>query len=120
MERLSFAAIKEHIQELKQKHGFDHQIFYSMSTEADRQQHMPENERYGGVMFDEMAIQADIEIDKKGDVMELSGFTDYRKEGYLCHTLRQGTKEKALGKYVLQMLFFGMNGFRISICSFYD
>ena len=42
-----------------------------------------------------MSNQGDIEIDKKGDIVELSGLTDYGNEGHLCHALRTGTQEKA-------------------------
>lgn len=102
---------------IKQKPGFDDEIFHWMHIEANRQ-NMPEDGRYGGIIFDEMSIQADIEIDKKGDIVELTGFTDFGKEGDLCHALRTGSQEKNLGKYVLQLLFLGTNGFRFPFAHF--
>ena len=74
-----------------------------MHIEANRQK-ISEHERYGGIIFDEMSIQGGIEIDRKGDIVELSGFTDYGNEGNLCHALRTGTQEKSLGKYVSRTL----------------
>jgi hypothetical protein len=79
---------------IKQKPGFEDDVFQWMYAEANRQ-NIPEGERYGGVIFDEMAIQTDIQIDKYGDVVEISGFTDYGKEGDTCHALKQGSKEKS-------------------------
>lgn len=102
---------------IKQKPGFDEEMFHWMHIEANRQ-NISEHERYGGIIFDEMSIQVDIEIDKKGDIVELSGFTDYGNEGNLCHALRTGTQEKSLGKYVLQLLFLGTNGFRFPFAHF--
>ena len=102
---------------IKQKPGFDEEVFHWMHMEANRQS-LPQGERYGGIVFDEMAIQTDIEIDKKGDIVELTGFTDYGKEGNLCHALRAGTQEKCLGKYVLQLLFLGTSGFRFPFAHF--
>ena len=43
-----------------------------------------------------MSIQSELEIDKKGDIVELTGFADYGKEGILCHTVRVVTQEKRL------------------------
>ena len=102
---------------IKQKTGFDEEVFHWMHLEANRQNLSP-GERYGGIIFDEMSIQTDIEIDKKGDIVELTGFTDYGKEGNLCHALRGGTQERRLGKYVLQLLFLGTSGFRFPFAHF--
>ena len=102
---------------IKQKPGFDEEVFNWMHMEANRQ-NLPKGERYGGIIFDEMSIQTDLEIDKKGDIVELTGFTDYGKEGNLCHALRAGTQEKRLGKYVLQLLFLGTSGFRFPFAHF--
>lgn len=102
---------------IKQNPGFEENTFEWMFNEANRL-NIPEKERYGGIIFDEMSIQCDIEIDKQGNVVELSGFTDYGSEGDTCHALRTGTMEKSLGKYVLQLLFLGLNGFRFPFAHF--
>ncbi|XP_052258149.1 uncharacterized protein LOC127862916 [Dreissena polymorpha] len=102
---------------IKQQPGFDDDVFQWMYTEANRQ-NIPEGERYGGIIFDEMSIQTDIQIDKHGDIVEISGFTDYGNEGDSCYALKQGSNEKKVGKYALQLLFLGTNGFRFPFAYF--
>jgi hypothetical protein len=63
---------------IKQNPGFEDDVFHWMYAEANKQ-NIPEGERYGGVIFDEMATQTDIQIDKYGIVVKISGFTDYGK-----------------------------------------
>lgn len=49
---------------LKQEPGFDPNIFEWMHEKADRRG-LQEKDRLGGVIFDEMSIQQDIQIEKK-------------------------------------------------------
>jgi len=46
-----------------------------MHEEASRKG-MKEGEILGGVIFNEMSIQQDIQIDKNGNVLELAVFTE--------------------------------------------
>ncbi|KAH3719929.1 hypothetical protein DPMN_062814 [Dreissena polymorpha] len=68
-------------------------------------QNIPEGERYGGIIFDEMSIQTDIQIDKHGDIVEISGFTDYGNEGDSCYALKQGSNEKKISNSSLSPSF---------------
>ena len=67
------------------------------------------------MIFDEMSIQQDIQMDKNGNMLELTGFTELGKEGDICHQLRKGSKNKTLRTHVLQMLYLGLNGFRFPV-----
>lgn len=102
---------------LKQDPGFDHSMFEWMLDEAKRRD-IPEDGMVGGLIFDEMSIQSDIQINKNGDIVELAGFTDIGVEGDLCHTLRKGKPDKQLGTHVLQLLFLSITGFRFPFAHF--
>ena len=102
---------------LKQDPGFDDSIFEWMFMEAQRR-NIPDDGMIGGIIFDEMAVQSDVQISKNGDVVELVGFTDLGEEGDLCHSLRKGNCNKTLGNHVLQLLFLGITGFRFPFAHF--
>ena len=79
---------------------------------------IPEDGLVGGTIFDEMAIQTDVQINKNGDVVEIVGFTDLGEEGDLCYSLRKGICNNILGNHVLQLLFLGVTGFRFPFAHF--
>ncbi|KAH3696542.1 hypothetical protein DPMN_084014 [Dreissena polymorpha] len=62
-----------------------------MLEEATRQELPPEG-FYGGLIFDEMSIQSDVQLCKNGDVIELIGLVDLGEEGNISNTLRKGKK----------------------------
>jgi len=72
---------------VKQNVGFDDDIFRWMQEKAHSKD-LCEEGYMGGLIIDEMAIQADIEITKSGDVIELVGLSDVREEGNLSNMLR--------------------------------
>ena len=72
----------------------------------------------GGLIIDEMSIQADIEITKSGDVVELAGLIDSGVEGNLSHMLRKGKQEREVATHVLQIVFLGVTGFRFPVAHF--
>lgn len=102
---------------IKQDPGFDPSIFQWMHEEADRRG-MGESDRLGGIIFDEMSIQQDIQIEKDGHVLELTGLTNLGTEGDLYNKLRKGSTAKYVGSHVLQLLFLGFNGFRFPFAYF--
>ena len=102
---------------LKQEPGFDSSMFEWMQEEANRRG-MEDNERFGAIIFDEMSIQQDIQIEKNGTVLELTGFTDLGHDGDLFNHLRRGKAGKYIGTHVLQLLFLGFNGFRFPFAHF--
>ncbi|KAH3754220.1 hypothetical protein DPMN_188884 [Dreissena polymorpha] len=65
-----------------------------------------------------MAIQADLQIIKNGDVVELCGFANAGDEGNSCTILRTGKNEKVVGTYALQFVFLGLTGFRFPFAHF--
>ena len=72
----------------------------------------------GGLTFDEMAIQADLQISKSGETVELKGFVDMGEEANMCNTLRAGVKKQTLGTHVLQIVILGLTGLRFSVAHF--
>ncbi|KAL4217005.1 hypothetical protein ACF0H5_023461 [Mactra antiquata] len=73
----------------KQETGFDPSVFKWMLEEIKRRG-IPEEGMISGIIFDEMAIQADVQICKNGDIVELVGFTELGEEGDICNSLRVG------------------------------
>ncbi|KAH3808876.1 hypothetical protein DPMN_137235 [Dreissena polymorpha] len=96
-----------HRNALKQEAGFDPNVFEWMYEEANKNG-LEECDRLGEIIFDEMSIQQDIQIEKNGSVLELNGFTELG----MCQQLRKDSKSKTLGTHILQLLFLGLNGFR--------
>lgn len=83
-----------------------------------KRRNIPDDGMVGGIIFDEMAVQTDIQISKSGDIVEIVGFTDIGEEGDLCHSLRKGNCNKSLGNHILQLLFLGVTGFRFPFAHF--
>jgi hypothetical protein len=54
-----------------------------MHCEARRLE-LPEESWDGGILVGEMAIQEDIQINKHGDIIELTGFENVGKEAMTC------------------------------------
>ena len=104
---------------VKQEVGFDGRILEWMHAEAVRKG-LHEDGWMGGIVIDEMAIQADLQIAKNGDVVKLCGFADVGGEGNNCAILRTGKNEKDLGTYICNAIcFLGTDRFSLPICSFY-
>ena len=82
-----------------------------------KRRNIPDDGMVGGIIFDKMALQSDIQISKSGDIVEIVGFTDIG-EGDLCHSLRKGNCNKSLGYHILQLLFLGVTGFRFPFAHF--
>lgn len=82
-----------------------------MNAEALRLNLTPEA-RTGGIIVDEMSIQQDIQFNKNGDVIELTGLENVGEEGEACDTLRKGFKSVSIGSHALQLIFLGNTGFR--------
>lgn len=113
----SISTILLYKNKVKQQPGFDHQLFEWMLEEAKNKE-VGEEGMVGGLIFDEMCIQSDIQIAKNGDVTELIGFTELGEEGDQCHRLKQGNLDQSLGTHILQMLFLGLSGFRFPFAHF--
>lgn len=103
---------------VKQEPGFDDKILQWMHADAVRKG-IHQDGWMGGIVIDEMAIQADLQINKNGDAVELCGFTNLGEEGNNCTTIRTGKNEKKLGTYALQFVFLGVTGFRFPFSHFF-
>ena len=77
---------------IKQEPGINSENIEWMFNEANKQQ-LNEESRQGGIVFDEMAIPCDLQIDKKGDVVELCGLVEKGEESDVCTVLRSGKKQ---------------------------
>jgi hypothetical protein len=97
--------------------GFDNDIFKWMHLEAKRRA-LPIEGWSGGIILDEMSIQTDLQINKNGDVVELSGLMEMGSEGNTCHILRTGKADNILGTHALQLVFSGITGFRFPFAYF--
>ena len=52
---------------------------------------------YGGVSFDEISKQSDINFENNGSLLETTCFTSLGHEGHICNKLRNGNCVKAIG-----------------------
>ena len=96
---------------IRQSPGFNSDNLQWMTKEATRQQisHFGMN---GGIIIDEMSIQDDLVIQKKGDSWTLVGFVDMDTTNNNIAILCQGEKKATLATHVLQLVFHGLTGFR--------
>ncbi|WAR18366.1 hypothetical protein MAR_000204 [Mya arenaria] len=95
-----------------------YEILVSSKILEAKRRNLPDEEMTGGLIFDEMSIQSDLQISKNGDVVELVGFKDLGEEGHMCNTLRKGSGGRKLGTHNLKLLFLGITGFRFPFAHF--
>jgi hypothetical protein len=95
---------------LEQGPGF-HKLVLKWMVDSAKQKELPSHGYAGGIIFDEMAIQEDIQIDKKGGKCHLSGTTHYGEDGDNLEIWRNGKKLEVLASHVLQLEFLGHTGF---------
>ncbi len=97
--------------------GFNPQVFQWLTYTADRK-NLPSSGRRGGLVFDEMAIQEDLQMDNSGGNMKLVGAVDLGTESRLLDKLRKSESTQKLSSHVLQFEFLGHNGFSFPIAHF--
>ena len=78
---------------------------------------MPTEGYEGGLIFDEVAIQGDLQLKRCGTEFELIGFVDSCEESELIDKL-MGCHSLKLATHVLQLMFWGHTGFRFPIAHF--
>jgi hypothetical protein len=100
-----------------QNAGIQMAAFTWLYKEANRLQISPEG-RTGGLIFDEMKIQEDLQLIRCGDQSKLVGFVDLGNEANDVRSLKSGTEDKELADHVLQLQFVGMTGLRFPLCHF--
>ena len=68
--------------------------------------------RHGGIVIDEMSIQDDLVIKRKGDSWTLVGMADMDSTNNNVDIIIHGTEQVKLATQALQLVFHGMTGFR--------
>jgi hypothetical protein len=96
---------------VKQKPGINHNNFTWMKKEADRQK-ISSFGHSGGLLLDEMSIQDDLEIMRKGDAWEFVGAVDMGQTNNAITIITNDKKEVKLATHCLQLTFHGYEGFR--------
>lgn len=66
----------------------------------------------GGIVFDEMSIQEDIQMIRHGLESEYTGFVDMGKESQCMRLLSSGSTTLPMATHMLQFIFLSFDGFR--------
>ena len=102
---------------VSQPPGFNKCNLEWMRKEATRQ-NIPATGLRGGLVMDEMLIQDDIQVKKRGDEWELIGAVDMGSWCEALDIIDRGKKECKLATHVLQVIFQGFTGFRWPVAFF--
>ncbi|XP_070550255.1 uncharacterized protein [Ptychodera flava] len=102
---------------VEQKPGFNDEILHWMRKEAEKRG-MTDDGWEGGIMFDEMSIQEDLQINKRGGKTQLVGFVNMGQESECIRFFMNGKEEKKLASHVLQLVYLADNGYRFPFCHF--
>ena len=86
------------------------------NTATDK--HLPECGRQGGLIFDEMGIQQDLQMDRRDGSATFTGTVDMGKEANALDSSKIIKNKSELATHALQMEFLGFTGFVFSICAF--
>ena len=84
--------------------GFHNDIFHWMHSTAI-QRDLQGIDRHGGIVFDEMSIQNDLQLTSASDKAKLIGATDMGDECAAIDTVLQGQTLRPLASHVLQFEF---------------
>ena len=100
-----------------QKPGINKELLHWMKNEALHRNLAPEGYE-GGLIFDEMTIQSDLQFHSKNGIKYLIGFTDISDESQFMTSIASGKREITLATHVLQFIFLGFSGFRFPLFHF--
>ena len=95
---------------IHQKSGFLDEVFQWMLDTAD-QKGVPQSGRRGGIVFDEMAIQQDLQLDSRENQANLVGAVDLGTTAKHMDIIRHQASKKVLATHALQFEFLGHSGF---------
>ncbi|KAK3726529.1 hypothetical protein QZH41_015565 [Actinostola sp. cb2023] len=70
--------------------------------------------RHGAIVFDEMSIQADVQMKQRNGQWEIIGVTGMKE----IESMTKSEKGVQLATHILQFLFLGNTGFRFPVCHF--
>ncbi|XP_014679705.1 PREDICTED: uncharacterized protein LOC106819609 [Priapulus caudatus] len=94
-----------------QKPGLNNDMLLWMYEEAKSKQ-VPPHGMTGGIVFDEMSIQSDLQIIYSEGQVKIIGLVDMGAECSAMQVLKQGKASAQLGTHVLLFMFQGDSGFR--------
>ena len=96
---------------IKQKPGINQDNLTWMAKEAERQK-VRNFGRRGGLIVDEMSIQDELQIVRKGDAWTIVGGVDMGETNNTISVITNNTKKTELATHSLQYIFHGFTGFR--------
>lgn len=96
---------------VKQKPGINSDNFQWMNKEATKQ-NLSQFAKRGGIVIDEMSLQDDIQIVRKGDAWSLVGAVDMGETNNNIAVITKKEKRVQLATHSLQFIFHGFTGFR--------
>ena len=96
---------------VKQKPGLCDDNLIWMEKEAKRQNVSAFGKR-GGLVIDEMSIQDDLQVVRKGDAWCIVGGVDMGETNNLLSIISNKGKKAELATHCLQFIFHGLSGFR--------
>ncbi|XP_062587022.1 uncharacterized protein LOC134248629 [Saccostrea cucullata] len=88
-----------------------------MRNEAQLKKIPPEGLE-GGLIFDEMSVQSDLQFKKKDGEIQLIGFSECTPESIVFNQISSSKKQLPLATHALQLLFLGFTGFRFPFAHF--
>ena len=92
---------------IKQKPGINEDNLTWMKKEAERQ-NVSDFGKRGGLIVDEMSIQNELQIVRKGDAWSIVGGVDMGQTDNIISTIIHNQKKTELATYCLQFLFHGV------------
>ncbi|XP_071111146.1 uncharacterized protein [Haliotis cracherodii] len=104
----SISTLSRYKNVVEQHAGTNNDVFKWMYMEACSR-NLPKHGYYGGLVLDEMSIQEDLQIVKKGGQIKLVGFPDI---------VKSSNGDTSFANHVLQYVFHGFTGFRFPIAHF--
>ncbi|XP_014664265.1 PREDICTED: uncharacterized protein LOC106806734 isoform X3 [Priapulus caudatus] len=94
-----------------QKPGLNNDMLHWMYEEAKSKQ-VPPHGMTGGIVFDEMSIQSDLQIIYSEGKVKIVGLVDMGAECSAMRVLKEGKASAQLATHVLLFMFQGDSGFR--------
>ena len=94
--------------------GINHDMIKWMYCECERTDTVKE----GGLIFDEMNIQAGVQLEPHGDGLKMFGYVDFGPYNNGLHQTHQKGKGLQLATTILQFVFVAYNGFRFPFAYF--
>lgn len=102
---------------IKQKPGINEENLTWMKKEAERQ-NVSDFGRRGGFVIDEMSIQDDLQVVRKGDAWSIVGGVDMGNTNNMISIITNKGKKTELATHCLQFIFRGFGGFRWPVAYF--